>query len=192
METGETQSLVWEKTFHFIVCAFNHDLLLCIFIRIPGRVINAWTQTPTTWYPIPIAVGAILLVVIQYRRTRRAHSSPQVDVDQDGVEVIKLKGPWQVCIVLTIVQPTHSVEQVHVLGALPLRNMSRVWGYINSLELPPWFRPFGFRVYAFAFGCNLDEIDEEDLKTYKSLGEFFYRKLKEGARPVDNAVLVCL
>ncbi|KAJ3797671.1 phosphatidylserine decarboxylase 1 [Lentinula aff. detonsa] len=138
------------------------------------RVINAWTQTPTKWYPIPIAVGAILLVVIQYRRKRRASSSPQVDVDQDGVEVIKLKGPWQ----------------VHVLGALPLRNMSRLWGYLNSLELPPWFRPFGFRAYALAFGCNLEEIDEEDLKTYRSLGEFFYRKLKDGARPVDDAVLV--
>ncbi|KAJ4477328.1 phosphatidylserine decarboxylase 1 [Lentinula aciculospora] len=138
------------------------------------RVINAWTQTPTKWYPIPIAVGAILLVVIQYRRKRRASSFPQVDVDQDGVEVIKLKGPWQ----------------VHVLGALPLRNMSRVWGYLNSLELPPWFRPFGFRVYALAFGCNLEEVDEEDLKTYRSLGEFFYRKLKDGVRPVDDAVLV--
>ncbi|KAF9067831.1 phosphatidylserine decarboxylase-domain-containing protein [Rhodocollybia butyracea] len=138
------------------------------------RVINAWTQTPTKWYPIPIAVGAILLVVVQYRRKRRADSAPQVDVNQDGVEVIKLKGPWQ----------------VHVLGALPLRNMSRVWGYLNSLELPPWFRPYGFRVYAFAFGCNLDEIDEEDLKTYKSLGEFFYRKLKDGVRPVDDAVLI--
>ncbi|KAJ3811518.1 phosphatidylserine decarboxylase 1 [Lentinula aff. lateritia] len=137
------------------------------------RVINAWTQTPTKWYPIPIAVGAILLVVIQYRRKRRASSFPQVDVDQDGVEVIKLKGPWQ----------------VHVLGALPLRNMSRLWGYLNSLELPPWFRPYGFRIYAFAFGCNLEEIDE-DLKTYRSLGEFFYRKLKDGVRPVDNAVLV--
>ncbi|KIK55185.1 hypothetical protein GYMLUDRAFT_48164 [Collybiopsis luxurians FD-317 M1] len=137
------------------------------------RVINAWTQTPTKWYPIPIAVGAMLLVVIQYRRKRK-FSSPQVDVDHDGVEVIKLKGPWQ----------------VHVLGALPLRNMSRVWGYINSLELPAWFRPFGFRVYALAFGCNLDEIEEQDLTAYRSLGEFFYRKLKEGARPVDDAVLV--
>lgn len=81
-------------------------------------------------------------------------------------------------------------KQVHVLGALPLRNMSRLWGYLNSLELPPWFRPYGFRIYAFAFGCNLEEIDE-DLKTYRSLGEFFYRKLKDGVRPVDNAVLVC-
>ncbi|KAJ3829698.1 phosphatidylserine decarboxylase 1 [Lentinula raphanica] len=138
------------------------------------RVINAWTQTPTKWYPIPIAVGAMLLVVIQYRRKRRASSSPQVDVDQDGVEIIKVKGPWQ----------------VHVLGALPLRNMSRLWGYLNSLELPPWFRPFGFRVYALAFGCDLNEIEPEDLKAYRSLGEFFYRKLKDGVRPVDDAVLV--
>ncbi|KAF9074884.1 hypothetical protein BDP27DRAFT_1359125 [Rhodocollybia butyracea] len=108
------------------------------------RVINAWTQTPTKWYPIPIA--------------GRAGSSPLVDVNQDGVEVIKLKGLWQ--------------------------------GYLNSLELPPWFRPFGFQIYAFAFSCNLDEIDEEELKTYKSLGKFFYRKLKDGVRPVDDAVLV--
>ena len=68
--------------------------------------------------------------------------------------------------------------------------MSRVWGYINSLELPVWSRPFGFRLYALAFGCNLDEIEPSDLKSYPSLGAFFYRKLKPGARPVDNAVLV--
>ena len=68
--------------------------------------------------------------------------------------------------------------------------MSRVWGYVNSLELPVWSRPFGFRLYALAFGCNLDEIEPSDLKSYPSLGAFFYRKLKPGARPVDNAVLV--
>ncbi|ESK91383.1 phosphatidylserine decarboxylase proenzyme [Moniliophthora roreri MCA 2997] len=137
------------------------------------KVINAWTQTPTVWFPIPIAVGAILLVVIQYRKQSRK-ASKEVQVDEDGVEIIKLKGPWQ----------------VHVLGALPLRNMSRLWGYMNSLELPPWFRPIGFRIYAYAFGCNLDEIEPSDLKSYASLGDFFYRKLKDGVRPVDDAVLV--
>ena len=80
--------------------------------------------------------------------------------------------------------------QVHVIGALPLRNMSRLWGYINSLELPVWFRPYGLSVYAYAFGCNLDEIEPADLKAYPSLGSFFYRKLKPGVRPVDAAVLV--
>ncbi|KAJ7653307.1 phosphatidylserine decarboxylase 1 [Mycena polygramma] len=134
------------------------------------KIINAWTETPVTWYPIPIAVGALVLVAIQYRKKTRK----EVHVDADGNEVIKLKGPWQ----------------IHVLGALPLRNMSRLWGYVNSLELPVWFRPYGFRLYALAFGCNLDEIEPADLKAYPSLGAFFYRKLKDGARPVADAVLV--
>ena len=77
-----------------------------------------------------------------------------------------------------------------MLGALPLRNMSRLWGYVNSLELPVWIRPYGFKFYAHVFGCNLDEMDEPDLTTYKSLGDFFYRKLKAGVRPVDAAALV--
>jgi len=68
--------------------------------------------------------------------------------------------------------------------------MSRLWGYLNSLELPVWFRPIGLSVYATAFGCNLDEIEPPDLRAYASLGDFFYRKLKDGARPVDNAILV--
>ena len=78
-----------------------------------------------------------------------------------------------------------------MLGALPLRNLSRLWGYINSLELPVWLRPHSFRLYARVFGCNLEEIETEDLTQYKSLGDFFYRKLKDGVRPVANAPLVC-
>ncbi|KAF7377789.1 Phosphatidylserine decarboxylase proenzyme 1, mitochondrial [Mycena sanguinolenta] len=123
------------------------------------KVLTAWTETPVTWYPIPIAVGALVLVAIQYRRKSRK----EVHVDEDGNEVIRLKGPWQ----------------IHVMGALPLRNMSRLWGYVNSLELPVWFRPYGFRLYASAFGCNLDEIEPADLTAYPSLGAFFYRALKD-------------
>lgn len=78
------------------------------------------------------------------------------------------------------------------MGALPLRNMSRLWGYLNSLELPVAIRPYGFRLYAAAFGCNLDEIEHSDLTYYSNLGDFFYRKLKEGARPVADAPLVSL
>ncbi|KNZ75709.1 Phosphatidylserine decarboxylase proenzyme 2, mitochondrial [Termitomyces sp. J132] len=137
------------------------------------KIISAWTETPTKWYPLPLAVGALLLVAIQYRKKAK-RARKEVEVDEDGMEIIKLKGPWH----------------VHVIGALPLRNMSRLWGYVNSLELPVWFRPWGFRLYAFAFGCNLDEIEHEDLSTYPSLGAFFYRKLKPGVRPVDSAVLV--
>ncbi|GMK59418.1 hypothetical protein CspeluHIS016_0800240 [Cutaneotrichosporon spelunceum] len=80
--------------------------------------------------------------------------------------------------------------QVRILGALPLRSMSQLWGYLNSLVLPEWFRPFGFRLYAKVFGCNLDECNPDDLTQYESLGEFFYRELKPGVRPISDSTLV--
>jgi len=153
-----------------------------------GKILKAWTQTPTKWYPLPLAVGALLLVAIQYHKTARAQK--EVHVDDQGREVIKLKGPWQVRTRVLLILRAINPRQVHVLGALPLRNLSRVWGYLNSFELPIWLRPYGIRFYASVFGCNLDEIEPSDLTKYASLGEFFYRKLKPGARPVDGAVLV--
>ncbi|KAF9221233.1 phosphatidylserine decarboxylase [Gyrodon lividus] len=146
-------------------------------VPIYRKLVSAWTQTPTKWYPLPLAVGALLLVMIQYHK-KMARAEKEVHVDEEGHEVIKLKGPWQ------------ASAYVHVIGALPLRNMSRVWGYMNSFELPIWIRPYGFRFYAYVFGCNLEEIEPSDLTQYASLGQFFYRKLRPGARPVDNAVLV--
>ncbi len=80
--------------------------------------------------------------------------------------------------------------QVRVLGALPLRSLSQLWGYLNSLVLPIWFRAFGFRLYSRIFGCNLDECVPEDLTKYESLGQFFYRELKPGLRPIADAPMV--
>ncbi|KAJ9108924.1 hypothetical protein QFC21_000245 [Naganishia friedmannii] len=142
-----------------------------------GRLASAWKDTPTKWYPIPIALGAAVLVAVQYRK-----SSPHVSTVNDRIQVtgdgehganvqVKSSGPWQ----------------VRVLGALPLRSLSQLWGYLNGLVLPVWFRPFGFSLYARIFGCNLEECEEQDLTKYKSLGEFFYRTLKPGLRPIDTS-----
>lgn len=76
------------------------------------------------------------------------------------------------------------------MGALPLRSLSQLWGYLNSLVLPVWFRPFGFKLYSRIFGCNLDEMAEPDLTKYDSLGEFFYRELKPGVRSIAEAPMV--
>ncbi|KAJ9101944.1 hypothetical protein QFC19_005025 [Naganishia cerealis] len=142
-----------------------------------GRLAAAWRDTPTKWYPIPIALGAAVLVAVQYRK-----SSPRISTVNDRIEVtgdgerganvqVKSSGPWQ----------------VRVLGALPLRSLSQLWGYLNGLVLPVWFRPFGFKLYAKIFGCNLEECEEQDLTKYQSLGEFFYRTLKPGLRPIDTS-----
>ncbi len=60
-----------------------------------GRIVTAWTETPTKWYPLPIAVGALLLVAIQYRKKVK-QAQKEVHLDENGVEVVKLKGPWHV------------------------------------------------------------------------------------------------
>ncbi|KAG8896733.1 phosphatidylserine decarboxylase 1, partial [Tulasnella sp. 403] len=139
-----------------------------------GRVAEAWYNTPTKWYPLPIGVGALLLAAIQYKKNYlQQHDATEIIPDEKG-EGVKLKGPWQ----------------VHVLGALPLRNLSRLWGYLNSIELPLWLRPTGIRLYAWIFGCNLEEAEHSDLRKYASLGDFFYRRLKQGTRPIENASLV--
>jgi phosphatidylserine decarboxylase len=79
---------------------------------------------------------------------------------------------------------------VYVIGALPLNAISRAWGWANNLTLPVWFRPFGFKLYAYIFGCNLDEMKDPDLTHYKSLGEFFYRELAPGMRTIDEEAAI--
>ncbi|WWC63389.1 phosphatidylserine decarboxylase [Kwoniella dejecticola CBS 10117] len=139
------------------------------------KVAQAWS-TPTRWYPIPIALGALVLLAVQYRKSTR--DDIEVESQGEGGAVVKkggkrVDGPWQ----------------VRVLGALPLRSLSQLWGYLNGLVLPVWFRPFGFKLYATIFGCNLDEVPK-DLKEYESLGDFFYREMKEGQRPISDAPMV--
>ncbi|KAF8329114.1 phosphatidylserine decarboxylase-domain-containing protein [Cantharellus anzutake] len=138
-------------------------------IPLRRRLAAAWKETPTVWYPLPIGVGALLLAMLSWRNNTRREAG-----ETEAGQPVGAKRRWQ----------------VHVLGALPLRNLSRVWGYLNSFELPIWLRPVGLQFYAWLFGCNLDETEHSDLTRYRSLGEFFYRRLKPGVRPLADAVLV--
>ncbi|SPO27127.1 related to PSD1 - phosphatidylserine decarboxylase 1 [Ustilago trichophora] len=141
------------------------------------KLSRSWSGTQIKWYPIPILLGAVVLVGVQARRNYVAERDGKgvgtKIVDENG-QVVKMQGPWT----------------VYVIGALPLNAISRAWGWANNLTLPVWFRPFGFKLYAYIFGCNLDEMKDPDLTHYKSLGEFFYRELKEGAREIDDSILV--
>ncbi|XP_010919616.1 phosphatidylserine decarboxylase proenzyme 1, mitochondrial isoform X2 [Elaeis guineensis] len=70
------------------------------------------------------------------------------------------------------------------LRLLPLRSMSRCWGFLMSVEIPVRLRPFIYKAWARAFHSNLDEA-ALPLENYVSLQEFFIRTLKEGSRPID-------
>ncbi|GKU95576.1 hypothetical protein SLEP1_g8916 [Rubroshorea leprosula] len=70
------------------------------------------------------------------------------------------------------------------LRMLPLRSISRVWGFMTSVELPVWMRPYVYRAWARAFHSNLEEA-ALPLEEYASLQDFFVRTLREGCRPID-------
>jgi phosphatidylserine decarboxylase len=62
---------------------------------------------------------------------------------------------------------------------------SALVGRAAGKALPPRLRPLAYRAFARAVGANLDEC-ELDLCEYESLGDFFTRGLREGARTIDR------
>lgn len=79
---------------------------------------------------------------------------------------------------------------LYAYSTLPLKTISRLWGQVNSINLPVWIRSPSYRLYSFFFGVNLDEMENPDLTSYPNLAEFFYRTLKPGVRPIADSDLV--
>ncbi|KAG9294898.1 hypothetical protein G9A89_003238 [Geosiphon pyriformis] len=131
-------------------------------------------DTHIKWYPIPVGVG-IAFIVFQTSLSRLKEHD-----DNDRRGEIKRQRPSR-----------GEPWQVHIFGVLPLRALSRLWGRINNdFALPTWLREPIYRLYTWVFGCNLEEIAITDLKNYPNLGSFFYRSLKPGVRPIEDASLV--
>lgn len=75
---------------------------------------------------------------------------------------------------------------IRLYASLPLRYISQCWGYINDMTVPMVLRAPLYKTYSYFCGCNLSEMEEEDLTTYGNLGEFFYRKIKSTVRVIDQ------
>ncbi|GAA6006269.1 hypothetical protein JCM11491_002090 [Sporobolomyces phaffii] len=134
-----------------------------------SRLRQRWQETPVKWAPIPVSLGAAVLVVLTfYKQASEKGKEPLPE------GAVKVEGPWQ----------------VHVIGALPLRSISRLYGALNAYTLPVWFRVPGYKLYSWVFGVNLDECDPQDLTEYRSMSEFFMRRLKDGARPIADSAIV--
>ncbi|KAI9001697.1 phosphatidylserine decarboxylase-domain-containing protein, partial [Gaertneriomyces semiglobifer] len=133
--------------------------------------------TRIVWYPIPISLGIACLAFMHYLHIRRREEDRQKQQHAvaDGHPRVVIEGPWQ----------------VHFYALLPLRSISRLWGWVNDLTVPVWLRTPLYTTYSKFFNCNLDEMADPDLTHYENLATFFYRALKPNARPVDEkAVLV--
>lgn len=129
--------------------------------------------------PIPITLGIAFLGAFQlYRINQREREQVRLldDDDDDGNnsptkrrQRIRPSGPWT----------------VQIMSTIPLKALSRWWGWFNSIELPYSLRVPGFKLYGYLFGVNFDEIEEQDLHQFRNLAEFFYRTIKPECRPLD-------
>lgn len=66
---------------------------------------------------------------------------------------------------------------------LPKRRLSRWIGYLMHWQGPKWWAQISIRGFAWFYNINLEEA-EKGIAAYPSIGEFFVRRLKAGARPV--------
>uniref|UniRef100_A0A1I8NB19 Phosphatidylserine decarboxylase proenzyme, mitochondrial n=1 Tax=Musca domestica TaxID=7370 RepID=A0A1I8NB19_MUSDO len=81
---------------------------------------------------------------------------------------------------------TASEFQSKIYCSLPLRLLSRAWGWLAACHIPENFRPYIYGWYSNAFNVNIEEAKYPDYKHYKSLSEFFTRPLRDGVRPIDE------
>lgn len=71
---------------------------------------------------------------------------------------------------------------------LPKNAASRAFGAFTRLNIPPFTR-VARTLFARYYKLNMAE-SEYPLSHYKNIGELFIRKLKPGARPIENAEIV--
>ncbi|MGZ3772164.1 MAG: archaetidylserine decarboxylase [Pseudobdellovibrionaceae bacterium] len=72
---------------------------------------------------------------------------------------------------------------------LPKRPLSRWVGYFMHWEGPSWWAKLSIRLFAWLYNINLSEAEKEYFE-YKSIGDFFVRRLKAGVRPIAPSLAV--
>merc|ERR1719498_2005492 len=80
------------------------------------------------------------------------------------------------------------ITSVHTIFWLRLafgRTRSRAFGSLAEVTLPVKLREPFFRLYAWKYGANLDEV-RYPLDSYQTFNEFFGRALRDGVRPISD------
>jgi phosphatidylserine decarboxylase len=72
------------------------------------------------------------------------------------------------------------------LCLLPKNLVSKIGGWIAGVPWPGPLLRLQLRSYAWTWSVNMDEV-RDPLTSFRSMQEFFVRRLKEDARPVDPA-----
>lgn len=85
-----------------------------------------------------------------------------------------------------LIRKPKAPSKVSIYKMLPLKLISRMMGWITRLYLPVWLRSLIFQFYIRLFSCHRHEMLNEDLTSYRTISEFFRRRIKMELRPIDQ------
>lgn len=74
---------------------------------------------------------------------------------------------------------------------MPQQLVSRAAGALAELRQPRWLKDWFIRRFIRAFDVDMSEAAEPDPARYACFNDFFTRPLREGARPIAQADIVC-
>ncbi|MEH6634882.1 MAG: archaetidylserine decarboxylase [Halioglobus sp.] len=74
---------------------------------------------------------------------------------------------------------------------VPQHLLSRCTGWLADLRQPVGLKNWVIRQFISHFDVNMDEAEQSDPERYANFNEFFTRPLRDGARPIADADIVC-
>lgn len=173
---NRTSSLLWKRK-------FSAKGLMNQRQRTEEMVSRAHAGGPNSVMKWAVLTGVTIVLGTIILRSQSPNGSSRADEEEGDSAKLKRKPRVQIF---------NNDWIFFCYSTLPLNAISRLWGQVNSLDLPVWMRPWGFKCYSYLFGVNLDEMEDPDLRHYSNLSEFFYRNIQPNARPIypgHNAII---
>ena len=89
-----------QQPLHRALALFTSLLFRLTQYIVPNEILeklsDAWRNTPTKWYLLPVLVGALLLVALNFRkRQRQERSGNPTYVDCDDSDVVRLRAHFR-------------------------------------------------------------------------------------------------
>lgn len=74
---------------------------------------------------------------------------------------------------------------------VPQHYLSRLTGWLAEVRHPTWLKNFVIQQFVRYFEVDMAEAEQPDPTAYANFNDFFTRALRDGARPIADAGLVC-
>ena len=117
---------------------------------------KAWRGTQIQWKPIPIGLGIGFLGFTQLYKVQQREKQRLLEEEENSTRNGSEGGPEDPegkPKKRQRIRPSGPLT-VRIMSYLPLKGLSRVWGWFNELTIPYYLRVPGFKLYSKVFGVK--------------------------------------